>query len=132
MRRNIIVSIAAVVLGCLVLAPVASAQQGHTINVFVYESGPAKQKRMMPGARFEMIVTAQCLDTRIPLRGVTDKQGRIVFYGVPLKSDGTVYAAQVKVNGKMRDFFSFKPVKNKDHYYLLTVPCKAIRTCHRW
>jgi hypothetical protein len=116
----------------LVWVPAAPAQSGHTINVFVYEAGPNKQKKMSPGAKVELVLTAQCLDTRIPLRGVTDEHGRIVFYGVPLRSDGTVYAAKVSVNGVMRDFFAFKPVKNRTHYYLLTLPCKVMRTCHRW
>jgi hypothetical protein len=117
---------------CLIFASAAMAQSGHTINVFVYEAGPNKDKRMSPGAKVEMILTAQCLDTVIPLRGVTDEHGRIVFDGVPLKSDGTVYAGQVKVNGVMRDFFSFKPNHKRVHYYLLTLPCKVIHTCERW
>ncbi len=120
------------IVACLVFVPAAMAQPGHTINVFVYESGPNHEKKMAPGAKFEMILTAQCLDTVIPLRGITDEHGRIVFHGVPLKSDGTVYAARVKVNGVMRDFFAFKPVNNRKHYYLLTLPCKATRTCYRW
>jgi hypothetical protein len=121
-----------VIVACLVFVPAARAQSGHTINVFVYEAGPNHEKKMSPGAKVEVILTAQCLDTVIPLRGVTDEHGRIVFDGVPLKSDGTVYAARVKVNGVMRDFFSFKPVNSRQHYYLLTLPCKVIHTCHRW
>lgn len=120
MKFRVVIALLALAAVLTVWSVPAYAGQ-HTLRVWVHKKAEGGDYEPVPGARFTILLTAQCIETTKKLSGVTDDTGAIVFENVYLSPKAASYAAKVSVNGKMREFFTFKP-KSKDLYYTVTLP----------